>query len=145
MSVALLLSSTFVFLALGAFSPAEAGRRPIRELLLAPQAVVPGPGDPTAAGSFSWKSGHDGFCFQVSVAQLDGFVEQITLHRGAAGARGTQVLRLSPSPIGINQLLGCAPADRALLREISGSPENFYVQVSTTGYPNGAMRGQLRQ
>ena len=85
------------------------------------------------------------WCFQVSIAQLDGYIQTITIHRGAAGVRGTQVVRLSPSPIGINQLLGCVPVDRALLREISGAPENFYVQVSTTSYPNGAMRGQMRQ
>lgn len=138
-----LLSSAFVLLALGAITPADAGRRP--GLLLTPQAVVPGPGDPTASGSFSWKTGRDGFCFHVSLAQHDGYVQTITLHRGAAGVRGTQVLRLSPSPIGINQLLGCIPADRALLSEIKSAPENFHVLVSTTSFPNGAMRGQLRQ
>jgi hypothetical protein len=144
-SIVLLFSSAFVLLALGAMSPAGARGRPAPALLLTPQAVVPGPGDPTGAGSFTWKTGKDGFCFQVSIAQLDGYIQTITLHRGAAGVRGTQVLRLSPSPIGINQLLGCIPADRALAREISSAPENFYVQVSTTTHPNGAIRGQLRQ
>ena len=144
-SVVLLFSSAFVLLALGTFAPADARGRPTPGLLLTPEAVVPGPGDATAAGSFTWKTGRDGFCFQVSIAQLDGYVQTITLYRGAAGVRGTQVLRLSPSPIGINQLHGCIPADRALAREISSAPENFYVQVSTTSRPSGAIRGQLRQ
>ena len=144
-SIVLLLSVSLVFLATALAPSAEARGPRTSGLALAPEAVVPGPGDPAAAGSFTWKSGRDGFCFQVTVAQLDGFIQQITLHRGVAGTNGTQVLRLSPSPIGIHQLLGCVPADRALLREISGSPENFYIQVTTVSFPNGAIRGQLRQ
>ena len=141
----LLLPCVFAFLATSTSSPAEArGRRP-SGLLLTSQAVVPGPGDPAASGSFTWKADRDCFSFQVSVAQLDAFIQQITIHRGGAGSSGSQVLRLSPSPIGIHGLLGCAPASRALLREISSSPENFYLQVSTVTHPSGALRGQLRQ
>ncbi len=144
-SIVLLLSLALVFLATSFAPAAEARGRRSSGLALTPEAVVPGPGDPAAAGSFAWKTGRDGFCFQISVAQLDSFIQQITLHRGAAGTNGTQVLRLSPSPIGIHQLLGCIAADRALLREISGSPENFYIVVTTVSFPGGAIRGQLRQ
>jgi hypothetical protein len=142
-SFVLLLCSTLVLAATVLAPTAEAGRP--SPLLLSPQAVVPGPGDPSAAGSFKWGGGRCGFDYLVTVNSLDGLITRIAIHRGAAGTSGPEVLRLCPSPIGLMELQGCVPIDRALLREIKGDPQGFYLEVTTTSFPSGAMRGQLRQ
>jgi hypothetical protein len=145
-SLAVLLLSfavTAPFVATAFAPPAEAGRRaPLR---LTPNAVVPGPGDLAASGTFSWNAGRDGFCFLATADNLDSFIQRIAIHRGGVGTTGPEVIRLSPSSIGIFELRGCAPADRELLREIGRSPADFYMLVTTVNYPGGAMRGQLRQ
>jgi hypothetical protein len=141
------LSLVLVTLAfsLASVSEVDAKGRPNRALLLTPENVVPGPGEAGASGSFTWSGGRNEFCFEVSVQNLGSFIQQIVIRRGVAGTTGSQVLRLSPSPIGIHGLRGCVPADRALIREIQGAPEQFYLEIQTVGYPSGALRGQLRQ
>lgn len=138
----------FVFTAVVLFSasaplPSEAGRP--RALLLTPEAVVPGPGDSGASGSFKVSYGRDEVCFQTSVQNLSGHITRIAIHRGAVGASGPEVITLTPNSIGIFGLNGCAPADRALVREISRNPAAFYYLVRTNTHPGGALRGQLRQ
>ena len=55
------------------------------------------------------------------------------------------VVRLCPSPIGINQLNGTIPvADIALLRDISRNGSGYFIQINTNLYPGGALRAQLR-
>jgi len=141
------LSLVLVTLAfsLASVSDADARGRPVRTLVLTPENVVPGPGEAGASGAFTWSVSRSEFAFQISVQNLNSFIQQIVLRRGTAGTTGPVVIRLSPSPIGIHGLLGYAPADRALLREIQGSPEKFYIEIQTVGYPSGALRGQLRQ
>jgi len=111
---------------------------------LRPELVVPGPGDEGASGSFTYRTGRDGFSFQISVSNLDGLINTISVYRGSAGTSGSSVVRLSPSPIGINQLNGTVPLSNDLQREIGRYPERFYIQINTTTHPGGALRGQLR-
>jgi hypothetical protein len=136
---ALLVLSVVAF----AVAPASAARKP--GLQLTGAAVVPGPGDPLASGAFRLSSGRGELCFNVSLLNQSGLVNRIVIRRGTAGQSGPEVIRLSPSPIGINGLTGCVPISRELQREIGRSPSDFYLEVETTAYPNGAVRGQLRQ
>ena len=39
---------------------------------------------------------------------------------------------------------GCAAVDELLGRQIAMQAHDFYVNVHTAAYPNGAVRGQLR-
>ena len=124
--------------------PAFAKGRPLPGPNLRPEFVVPGPGDDGASGSFTYRTGRDGFTFRISVSNLDGLINTIYLYRGVEGSSGASVVRLSPSPIGINQLLGTVPISNDLQREISRYPERFYIQINTTTHPGGALRGQLQ-
>ena len=108
-------------------------------------AVVPGPGDTFASGTFKLKFGRGELCYEVTVTNLSGFIDRIAIYRGTAGFVGSEVFVLSPSEIGIPGLQGCRPIDSALAREISRNPADFYIQVNTTAYPNGALRGQIKK
>ena len=126
------------------FSDPSAAGRPSRGPNLVPAQVVPGPGDETASGSFTIKASRSAVDFRIEVANLAGLINTITICRAPVGSTGSQVVRLSPSPIGINQLIGSVPVSSELAREISRNPSAFYVEVRTTAYPNGALRGQLK-
>ena len=81
------LSVALVFVAFAftiASAPdADAKGRPNRALVLTPQNVVPGPGDPTAAATFTWNTGSEGFCYVVNVQSLGSFIQRIVIRRGA--------------------------------------------------------------
>lgn len=142
---ALILSALLVVsVAVSSVAPASAGRKP-SGLRLTGAAVVPGPGDPDASGTFKLSNGRGELCFLVSLQNQAGLINRIVIRRGAVGVSGPEVIRLSPSPIGIHGLQGCVPISRELQREIGRSPQDFYLEIETTAYPNGAVRGQLRQ
>jgi len=128
----------------GFSDPSAARGRPLRGPNLVADQVVPGPGDVTASGNFSVSAGRDQVSFRIEVANISGFINTIAIYRAPVGSTGPMVVRLSPSPIGINQLIGSVPVSRELAREIGRSPEAFYLEVRTTVHPGGALRGQLK-
>lgn len=140
--------ATFALISLVAcaVAPAAHAGKPTRSpLRLTADAVVPGPGDTFATGIFKFSFSRDEICYEVGVDGLSGFIDRIAIHRGLPGQNGPEVALLSPSPIGIHGLWGCRTIDRNLAREISRNPGGYYMVVKTGAYPNGALRGQLRQ
>lgn len=88
-------------------------------------------------------------CFGLNVSRIDR-PTALHIHRGQAGVNGGVVIPLAPLPgagaPGVSS--GCVnvannAANIALLAEIQGIPKNFYVNVHTAAFPNGALRGQL--
>ena len=115
------------------------------QILLTPGNVYPGPGEEGAAASTTLSTGRGQVCFYMTIQQLSGYITSIGIYRGGVGEIGPMVVRLCPSPIGVNQLNGCIPVDDSeLLRDISRNPSNYFIQVNTTLYPGGAVRSQLR-
>ena len=115
------------------------------QLLLTPENVAPAPGEFGAAASTSLSTRRGQVCFYMTIQQMSGLITSIGIYKGAPGQIGPMVVRLCPSPIGVNQLNGCIPvADSELLSDISRNPSNYFVQVNTTLYPGGAVRAQLR-
>lgn len=112
-------------------------------LSLTPGAVVPTQGEFGASATATVKAGRGQICFTTTIGRLSGYILTIGIYQGSAGGNGPMVLRLSPSPIGINQLNGCVPADDALVRDIARNPTHYYIQINTTLYPDGAVRAQL--
>jgi hypothetical protein len=75
-------------------------------------------------------------CWSIAVAGI----APVTLdhiHRGAAGTNGPVVVDFG------GQLFGCVAAAQALIDEIAGNPAGFYVNVHSSEFPGGAIRGQL--
>ncbi|MBW4575308.1 MAG: CHRD domain-containing protein [Aphanothece sp. CMT-3BRIN-NPC111] len=79
-------------------------------------------------------------CYKVAFSGL-GTVTAAHIQQGRAGVNGPVVLPLNkPSRGPANKCLFVKPE---LLQSIINQPSNFYVNVRTRGYPNGAIRGQL--
>ena len=104
----------------------------------------PNPADPDGSGT-AWvtiNSGQGEVCFAI-------FVEDIALpaigahiHVGDATISGPVVVGLAP-PDATGSSDGCVSADKELLKTIIQEPWNYYINVHSTEYPGGAVRGQL--
>ena len=84
-------------------------------------------------------------CWDLSYSGLTGTPITAHIHKGAAGVNGPIVINFLPfTDLGPNSASGCAPVDPpALATEIMATPANFYVNVHTTDFQLGAIRGQL--
>ncbi|MBI3956961.1 MAG: CHRD domain-containing protein [Candidatus Kerfeldbacteria bacterium] len=108
---------------------------------------APGPGDPDGWGKFRMRvnQGQRMACYRL-------FVEDITLpatgahiHKAPLGNPGPVVITLTP-PDADGWSSGCVEnLDRNLLKDIRKNPWEYYVNVHTTDYPDGAIRGQLEK
>ena len=106
--------------------------------------AAPGPGDPDGNGTVEIRvipaSGQ--VCWNLYARAIDR-ATAAHIHRGAAGTAGPPVLALTtPDANGRSQ--GCAGVDQQLARQMVLAAQDFYVNVHTEAYPQGAIRGQLR-
>ena len=110
------------------------------------ESEVPGPGDPSGAGF--------GFVFTTDTPNqlcggmvLFGLSAQPTaahIHDGDTGVSGPVVVPLAtPTNGDFSENIGCYTVDGALLNDIKTTPGGFYMNVHTSAFPNGAIRGQL--
>jgi hypothetical protein len=114
-------------------------------LTLVSAIVLPTPGELTDFATMSITTRRGEICFSTTVNQLTGYITSIGIYRGAPNEIGPMVVRLSPSPIGIDQLNGCvAVNDASLLSDISRNPSAYFVQINTNLHPGGDLRAQLR-
>lgn len=63
------------------------------------------------------------------------------IHKGPEAENGPSVITLFTGPGG--KLDGCVPWTEKQLTAIVADPSSFYVNLSTTEFPDGALRGQL--
>ena len=102
---------------------------------------VPGGGDMDgyARVEVSVSDNLDRICYEVDeVRNLTPTAAHI--HAGAEGTTGSPVLTLKAED---GSWVGCNEGTEALQDGIEAMPSNYYVQIHTAEYPNGAIRGQL--
>ena len=124
---------------------AAAGGRPV-STDLNPTEEVPGPGDPNASGhaDITLNQGENEVCFDLSWSEIDGTVVAAHIHVGPAGVAGPVVVGLfSGAFAGTDETSGCVNADADLIKAIRKDPSSYYVNVHSTTFPAGAVRGQL--
>jgi hypothetical protein len=108
-----------------------------------------GDADGYGAASITVRRGTRRICWHVAARQLDpentaNPVIGGHIHRGAAGSNGPIVVGLFEDADLDPSGKGCVRAEtRALAREIRRFPSRFYVNVHTTAFEGGAIRGQL--
>lgn len=81
-------------------------------------------------------------CWEIRASNLDPSTAS-HIHEAAEGIRGGIVVPLS-APDATGQASGCrSDVEPDVIRRILTNPAGFYVNVHTTVYPLGAIRGQL--
>jgi hypothetical protein len=99
------------------------------------------PAAPATTGSgtatVTIRLGKNELCFTLTVSGLTN-VTAAHIHRGSSGAI---VVPLTAPTSGTSS--GCVTVEKALLQEILASPGAFYINVHTTAFPGGQIRGDL--
>jgi CHRD domain len=129
---------------------ADHGGRPFSTELTGAEEVDPvtgavGVGDPDGSGTatITLNPGQEEVCFELTVAAIDTPIGA-HIHEGAAGTNGPVVVGLEPlPPTGDSSSSGCVSLERQEIIEILRDPSNYYVNVHTALFPDGAIRGQL--
>ena len=100
---------------------------------------VPGGGDMDgyARAEISVSDNLDRICWEIDE------VRNVTptaahIHQGVKGATGGPVLELKAED---GMWTGCSEGTEALQNGIEAMPSNYYVQIHSAQYPNGAIRG----
>ncbi len=146
------LGGAVAVLAAGGSAYAADGGRPLSTSLSGAEecnaAGVCGVGDPDGAGFTKLRltPGQEQICFTLTVSniQLPAGAAGVHIHKAPGGANGPIVVPLLPAgqPDAAMES-GCVTADRTLIKEIMRDPDEYYVNVHTTQFPAGAIRGQL--
>lgn len=138
-----ILHLLLVALTVLALTSVAAGGRPFTTTLTG-EAEVPGPGDPDGSGtaSLTLNPGLEEVCFELSVSNIALPAIGAHIHVGTADVAGPVVVPLIP-PDESGTSSGCVHADRDLILQIIRNPEGYYVNVHSTEFPPGAVRGQL--
>lgn len=103
-------------------------------------------GDPDGTGTATIEVnvGQQRVCWQITTANI-GTITRGHIHKGPAGGAGGIVVGFFEATA--VDLDGCTsttqPVDRALLMDIIQQPQDYYVNVHTSDFPGGAIRGQL--
>ena len=105
---------------------------------------TPRAGDPDGAGTATLRFRRDAgqVCYRLRVQNINLPSVGAHIHRAPAGQAGPIVVQFTaPNASGVSS--GCTAATQAQLDEILANLAGFYVNVHTTDFPGGAVRGQL--
>jgi len=109
---------------------------------------VPKPGDPDGTGTATLtitrpETGPGEICFQIETTNLTLPAAAAHIHAGPAGIAGPVVVPLG-APDASGKSSGCVSGvDRSLIKTLLLYPSDYYVNVHTPDFPDGAERGQL--
>lgn len=108
---------------------------------------VPGPGDPDGKGGakITLLPRYGTICFRLRVRGITLPADAAHIHLGAWGVAGPVVVALG-APDAEGRAKGCTTGvDPELIKDIGMNPRNYYVNVHTSDFPDGAVRGQLHR
>jgi hypothetical protein len=150
-AVALVTALVAGLTVLAAPGAAAAGKVTLLSAGLKGAREVPGPGDPDGRGRAVVRLAGGKACFVLRWSGISA-PTAAHIHTGRAGIAGpVAVLFFEPGrnaaslPDTLNAVAGCVEVNRDLARAIAASPRDWYVNVHTADFPNGAIRGQLRR
>lgn len=107
---------------------------------------VPGPGDPDGSGlaSVLARPPQSQVCVSITYKNI-GTATGAHIHRGSSTVAGPIVVDFTPliATSAPGTVRGCVPTTSALATEIATTPSSFYVNVHTSTFTGGAIRGQL--
>jgi hypothetical protein len=124
----------------GTTAPALAATTDFHAVLNGDNIGAPADADGWGRAKISINTTTNQLCTDLEVRSI-GSVTSVNVYRGAAGAQGEPISRIERPDD--NDSWDCKPIGDALAREIESNPSDFYVEVRTEEFPNGAIRGQL--
>jgi hypothetical protein len=80
-------------------------------------------------------------CYLIVAVDIKSTATLAHIHKGVTGTNGPVVVPLTPPVDGSSA--GCVKIDAALGTDIADHPGEYYVNVHTSDFPGGAIRGQL--
>ncbi len=80
-------------------------------------------------------------CYDTNDIRNLATITSVSINRGLRGQTGPSVLRFDKANEG--GWKGCVKRSEWLEDKLEFQPDNYYVQISTTEFPQGAIRGQL--
>lgn len=106
-------------------------------------AEVPGPGDGAGAGRVTVvvDPPKGRLCYMFFNVRTSAAPTAAHIHSGAVGASGGPVVTLQAPAAGSSS--GCQEITADLANALVANPANYYVNVHTSQFPPGAIRGQL--
>jgi len=119
------------------YAPSFEGR-PLEAQLSGANEVPSGDPDGSGWARLTLNQGQGTIDFEVYVENI-GTIVGGHIHAAPAGSNGGVVVNLGLQ----NSLVGSVEVDPELIKAIRQNPENYYVNVHTTEFPGGAVRGQL--
>ncbi len=138
-----ILSVLFILTIAVYLSPVQAqdhGGRPLTAQLSGSN-VVPGPGDNDGTGTanITLNPGQGEITYKITVSNVEN-ITGIHIHKADSGSSGPVVVPLTSS----GELSGTVTGvDKSIMTDILKNPSGYYVQVHSTDFPAGAIRGQL--
>lgn len=108
------------------------------------EAEAPAAGEPVGTGTATirLRRGQGQLCYSVQVRNITLPAAAAHIHRAGTGEAGPIVVPLR-APDGEGTASGCVNVARALVAQLLGDRQSYYVNVHTTDFPGGAVRGQL--
>lgn len=102
-------------------------------------------GDPDGSGTTTVEinSDQNELCYDITLSGVTG-VSAAHIHKGATGEPGDVVLNLEWAGTDTGGEACLDGVDEGTLERISKDPVNHYVNVHTSEFPDGAVRGQLK-
>jgi hypothetical protein len=112
---------------------------------------IPGPGDPDGRGRAFVRLAGGKACFVLEWSKITA-PTAAHIHSGRAGVAGpVVVLFFQPAvnaaslPDTLDSVAGCVAVDPAVARKIAAHPGDYYVNIHTADFGDGAIRGQLHR
>lgn len=114
-----------------------------RRATLSGNAVVGNAGDPDgyAKAELTVSDQANQICYDVNDARGLAPITSVTINRGAPGSNGPVVLRLNEANEG--GWKNCVKRAEWLEDAIDNATNRYYIQIATSEFPNGAIRGQF--
>jgi hypothetical protein len=140
LALALSLASSAALLTTAAMSqPVLEGGKKFTTIMSGANEVPPADPDGTGTATITVNPGQLRICWEITTANLDPVVAA-HIHSAHAGQNGPIVVPLTATN---GTSTGCADVTRSLADAIRKAPQGYYVNVHTTVFPGGAIRGQL--
>lgn len=105
--------------------------------------VVTSSGDPDgyARAQLSISNELDQICYDVGDIRNLAPITSLTINRAPRGQVGPAVVRVNQANEGVWK--NCVNRSEWLEQSLEYAPGAYYIQISTTQFPNGAIRGQF--